>query len=696
MGIKNKFYYKSKVDTIKDVVHDYRLRKEPEPEEPKDSAVSVSEDNILKKLKKTHFRYNFISCEEAFLKIAAACLISLLIAVLYSRFFETHQYIKIALIALPSIFSIYVITAALRNFKGKDVIVKIIDREMGLKERLVTSLEFLQFNKKSKLYNTLIQDATASLNDKNIKSILNRKISNTIKCLMIAVTILGIAALLLPEKDFIVNIYNLKIAALLDQTAITPTPESEPEELKKEETPEKIENKQPVAAKIEENEKSESENVSDNNMNEEKKIKEDINDILKRLLTMLSNPSDQDNLNQDGGNDSSSSNDLLAQNNPNQSSQGKDSSSNKSGSSSDVNKSQSNSKQDQDLNNDLQNQQNNQQNNGESGSNQSAGSSGNNTNLGSGGDSSDNTKGGMDSNNDGNSSNQMSNNADKNENDERQKGLSDNDKSGLPGDDSQRDSAKSTGSKSNGDKLSKAQNNNSGEDQKQLTDSKPGSKKESKEVSDESGSKLSQGNEQQGQQTGKQTPNDQNETADKLQKEIVGLLSDVEEQIKNYDSRKKSQQSEGQQNKGVSSGKLQQKAEGSEEGKLSDDNADKSAADDRKTGVDNAENSSNQPGTDAGKSNADNLYSSDGKFDFKDREEFEMLVEGEQNNVGSQTREAESFSAKHVSGEWVNPDAAIDETTQLNPQQAEDDAIKNTQIPSEYEKIIKDMYINNE
>ena len=91
MGIKNIFYYKRKVDTVKDVLHDYLARKEPEPEVPKDSAVPVSENDILKKLEKAHFRYNFLSCEEAFLKIASVCLISLLIAVLYSRFFEMHQ-----------------------------------------------------------------------------------------------------------------------------------------------------------------------------------------------------------------------------------------------------------------------------------------------------------------------------------------------------------------------------------------------------------------------------------------------------------------------------------------------------------------------------------------------------------------------------------------------------------------------------
>ena len=144
------------------------------------------------------------------------------------------------------------------------------------------------------------------------------------------------------------------------------------------------------------------------------------------------------------------------------------------------------------------------------------------------------------------------------------------------------------------------------------------------------------------------------------------MLSDVEEQIKDYDSRKKSQQFEGQQNKNVSSGKSQQKAEGSEEeGKLSDDNADKSAVGDRKTDIDGVENGSNQPGTGAGKSNADNLYSSEEKFDFKDREEFEMLVEGEgeQDNGDSLARETESFSTKHASDEWANPDAAIDETS---------------------------------
>lgn len=303
--------YREKVESIKGILHDYETRNEPQ--EPRNHDEQISEDAIYARLKRACFKYNLRLCEEAVFNIMAVSLIFILTAIVYSRYFEIPLTVQAAFISAPAIFAIFIIINALRNFKDKNEIVKILDCKLGLKERLITSLEYAQLGKKSKLYNTLISDAVNFLDNKSINKALNRKITKSARILVILASILGIAAILMPPQmlNQIPSVPNM--LALLDAPVISPdpTPKTEVAKQEKEEEPDKILDKNQEQEKKEDRSDGR-DNTPKISQSEEKTIEKDINDIIKRILSLLGNFKGSDNLKTDGGDRDKGINELSA------------------------------------------------------------------------------------------------------------------------------------------------------------------------------------------------------------------------------------------------------------------------------------------------------------------------------------------------------------------------------------------------
>ena len=99
------------------------------------------------------------------------------------------------------------------------------------------------------------------------------------------------------------------------------------------------------------------------------------------------------------------------------------------------------------------------------------------------------------------------------------------------------------------------------------------------------------------------------------------------------------------------------------------------------------------------KGDTDKLFSTASEeLDGSNNKKLEMAVEGEKDGSGNILRETEfqdpKLADKNGDVEKAVPKVALDEDAGISSQQSQDNAIKNTQIPGEYEKIIKGMYID--
>ncbi|MGR3177753.1 MAG: hypothetical protein ACUZ8E_06825 [Candidatus Anammoxibacter sp.] len=307
--------YKKKVDTIKNIIDGYETRNEPNEAGNYDE--DITGNTIYARLKRARFKYNLNICKDAFLSIIAVSVIFLLISIIYSKFFEISPYLQIAFFSIPAIFLVFSVFTVFRDFKDKDEIVKIIDRKMGLKERLITSLEFANSSKKSRLYNTLANDAFNLLDDKHINESLNNGISKRNKIFIILVGILGIAAIFLPYHQLLdKKPSNFNMSAAANPPVVNPSHTPENAAVKEEEEDDKKPN-EITANKQEQKDTNEESTIKDNKpkvvQSEEEKIEKDINDIMKRILSLLNNYSESDDLEIDGDNKDSQSSKLAAQ-----------------------------------------------------------------------------------------------------------------------------------------------------------------------------------------------------------------------------------------------------------------------------------------------------------------------------------------------------------------------------------------------
>lgn len=292
MNIKSDRSKKSTIDSIKGIIYKYRHRYQPDKDE--DHIETVSEGDLYKKLRAIRFRYRLFTYEETFLKILTTGFIFLLVATIYRHFFNLSANIQIILITIPIIFAIYtIIIAALWNQKSWDELVKIIDCKLGLKDRLITGIEFSGHYKKSKLYNTLITDTINLLNNGNVKKNLNQRISKTTKALLSTVIILVISALLLPRLPFHQAPLNADRVALSEISPIKNSTPPEPEVPIVIEEGKDHESKQ-IPEKDKEAEQLSKEDTLENkdkavktNLDKKEGLEKDVDQIIERILSLL-------------------------------------------------------------------------------------------------------------------------------------------------------------------------------------------------------------------------------------------------------------------------------------------------------------------------------------------------------------------------------------------------------------------------
>ena len=651
MATNKKNYYQEQINSIKNVLHDYKVNKLNE-KPVVNPEFEITEEELAAKFKKARFKYNSASCKSAFLRIAGLGLLLILIAIIYSRFFNITTYVKLTLSSILSIYGIYVIIFTVKGFKSVDEVIRIIDRELGLKEKLITTVEFVRLKKKSKLYKSLINDAAASLENTNIKGALKRRVPRDTKAILIAVLVLAVAAVLIPKlnidkididpgklRDYVISIFKPTQPPVL-----TPTITPEPEVAQKKETA-----TQPVTPQVKppvkqlevakknnavpetpaEKKKDNPKDLAVNKQAEEKKLKKDINNIIKRLQSKLSNPNkktsqpDKSKSVSQNSNASSQDKNKSVSQNSNASSQDKKEGAAKSESSSD-NQNSANSANSANSNNSTeskniekpdnnmlsQNKQNNGNNDQSPGKQPESSTSSRGTEL-------NNTKGGY-----------------------------------RPG-------------------YGRKKHNIRNLEKKETTTVED----ETDKVNEDSANKE---NAKTGDKSDQIKPGEKLNSND-IQNDLSKLINNVDDKIVNYEEQNNEQ-------------------------KTSDANANTNKSTDNKIGkgdkinydkgVDNIKEDM------AEKSETDKLFSTDNeKLAGSKSKEFEMLVEGEKDETGGVLREAEfqgsKFIGKNNDIEKVVPGIAIDADAGVSSQQSQDDAIKNTQIPGEYEKIIKGMYIDN-
>lgn len=694
--------HKVREDDIRGILDDYQARNDVD--EPENESELLAEEDVRVRLKGICFRYNLGSYEEAFFCVAAVVLISVLSAAVYGKFFPSNLYAQAAFAVVPAILSGYFVIRGIRAVRCRDEIAAIIDRDLGLKERLTTWLEYAESGKRPALYNTLVTDAVNSLDDRSVNKVLNRKVSWQVKALLVVALLLGVASILLPpyitrERDSIHEEFAPAPVIAASSPVFTPTPAAAV-------MPSPSPTPQAAAAERDDigrtdnasgTDKEAADNFMDNPSenpsggtdetlperhvdNEEdydgksndRKIENEINDIIKRILSMLDNPADSESMPMDGigggdgggGSDSqpdggNDQNDGLRASSGGEGGKGADggssgdglsgggesSSGKDEGASSGMDAGQGTGKDEKDGGGDK-----------EDGRQDAAGGgSGGGSGGGNGGEK-DGLEGVENSPADGGGRGQPVDSGE-------QAGGGGADGVGDEIEDEIGGSSKSVEVKSVEDKM-----------------------KSAGERGDEGGS-ADDGNTG---EAGGGTDGDKEEggggresgggNGDNNGKEQQGAAAD-------------GGRGEGNDGEKGGSGGMERVADdGSRPSQSHDPEANDSGTPDSGANDDSGD-------VNGGSSSSNRLFSDDGESvgaaeGQANGQEFDILVEGEADTDGRQQREAKSFGTKAAPGEWERPGVPLDSDAARNVRQAEDDVIKNTNIPSEYKNIIKNMYIN--
>ncbi|MCP5003467.1 MAG: hypothetical protein GY941_05865, partial [Planctomycetes bacterium] len=152
---------------------------------------------IEERVEKARFRYNFFRCEMVLFTVLAIGLSMALITLVVRKFVEVPYYVSIILISVFSIYFFVTLASLIVNWIGKSEAANLLDKEMHLKERLVTGLEYADQEKSNRLLDLLVADITTQLDDKGIKAAIPHKLPGATKFL-IPVAILLLLLLILP------------------------------------------------------------------------------------------------------------------------------------------------------------------------------------------------------------------------------------------------------------------------------------------------------------------------------------------------------------------------------------------------------------------------------------------------------------------------------------------------------------------
>ena len=173
-----------------------------------------------------------------------------------------------------------------------------------------------------------------------------------------------------------------------------------------------------------------------------------------------------------------------------------------------------------------------------------------------------------------------------------------------------------------------------------------------------------------------------------LQSAIVNQMQNLSSQISDIEKQMGLDSSGGRASEGTDAGK-----EGDLEG-LSEKELGKNETGEQKRAKE-LRGAIDEIGGPGGSQPGGDLYSSEPEKieTLENAEEFGFNIKGTKDETGAMRETISSEKGESTTKRRL-PTAGYDDTAELSTQQAEDDAIKNTSIPLEYEEIIKKIHTN--